>query len=806
MAVLAKPARGVVAVVCAVAASVLLPVGHAVAANAAPAIVPAPREWTGGTGAWTATSASRLVVPAAHQTALSTVASRLRADFAAENGLALPLAVGATPTTGDVVLSLGSTDTTLGDQGYALTAGSTLTITARTAAGAFNGTRTLLQGLRGTGNRTTFPAGSVRDWPRYPDRGQMIDVGRRYFPVDWLKAQIRQMSWYKLNTLHLHLTDWNGFRIESTTYPGLASPERYSRAEITDLVAYAKGYGVTIVPELDFPAHSSHFSAYDPSLAFTCASLSKPTGVPWEGADAGGWTLDVTKPATRQFAINLVNEVADLFDSPYVHIGGDELPNDTAKAACPELVTYQRARGFAYPGDVFVDFLNVLNDAVRAKGKTTQLWEWWDYGGARTSIAPPTNVIVNDWLADGSAHANAGYPVVVTTDGVFYVSVGFGQQPGDYGYSNPYDVFNHPYSSTAGIRGYKISRWMDRSYALGVDNVDHFARRPLQVMADRTWGGPKAASLRALIDVLDRVGPGEPGADTARSQTGWAVTATSQETQSENGSAANAADNDPYTMWHTRYTGGAPALPAELVADTGTTGAVSGVRYLPRQDGGTNGKVKDYEVWLASAATGPWTRAAAGRFPNSPVEQTVPVAGTARFVKLRVLSEWGAANTHAAVAELDVLTPRFAAARVPQQQMSVRYADSAETAAENGAAANVLDGDPATIWHTAWSTSSPPPPHEIQLDLGQTRTTSCLYYLPRQNSNTNGTIARYEVHTSTDGTTWTAASSGTWENTKAEKSACFSPTPARYVRLRALSEVNGNPWTSAAELNVLATQ
>ncbi|AHH95510.1 endo-alpha-N-acetylgalactosaminidase family protein [Kutzneria albida] len=140
--------------------------------------------------------------------------------------------------------------------------------------------------------------------------------------------------------------------------------------------------------------------------------------------------------------------------------------------------------------------------------------------------------------------------------------------------------------------------------------------------------------------------------------------------------------------------------------------------------------------------------------------------------------------------------------RIPQSQLKVSAVDSQETAAENGSAANVLDGDPATIWHTAWSQSTAQPPHEIQLDLGGSRTVSCLYYLPRQ-TQSNGRIANYEVYTSADGVNWgSPAATGTWTDSTAEQSACFTPRTARYVRLRALSEVNGNPWTSVAEINL----
>ncbi|MFJ5547984.1 endo-alpha-N-acetylgalactosaminidase family protein [Streptomyces sp. NPDC093225] len=139
---------------------------------------------------------------------------------------------------------------------------------------------------------------------------------------------------------------------------------------------------------------------------------------------------------------------------------------------------------------------------------------------------------------------------------------------------------------------------------------------------------------------------------------------------------------------------------------------------------------------------------------------------------------------------------------VPQGEMSVTAVDSEETAGENGRAANVLDGDPATIWHTEWYARTAPLPHELTLDLGATYDVCALHLLPRQNQS-NGRIADYQVFTSTDGTTWgPAAATGTLPDTTAQQDVLLTPRPARYVRLRATREVDGNPWTSLAELNV----
>ncbi len=140
--------------------------------------------------------------------------------------------------------------------------------------------------------------------------------------------------------------------------------------------------------------------------------------------------------------------------------------------------------------------------------------------------------------------------------------------------------------------------------------------------------------------------------------------------------------------------------------------------------------------------------------------------------------------------------------RIPQSSMSVTHVDSAETTAENGVGANVLDGNTASNWVTQWSTATAPQPHEIQLDLGRSYSVTDLYYLPRQD-NVNGRIANYQLYTSSDGTNWgSPVAAGTFPNSTAEQDVHLPPTSARYVRLVALSEVNGNPWTAIAEINV----
>ncbi len=162
-------------------------------------------------------------------------------------------------------------------------------------------------------------------------------------------------------------------------------------------------------------------------------------------------------------------------------------------------------------------------------------------------------------------------------------------------------------------------------------------------------------------------------------------------------------------------------------------------------------------------------------------ETNVTIAGTGdtTFVAVRMPGDPGSNPEHL---------------YIPQSEMSVHYFDSQETTGEDGRAVNAIDGDLGTIWHTRWYFQTDPLPHEIQLDLAEIRPVTALQYLPRQNS-ANGRIAEYEIYVSIDAVAWgTPVATGIWGNTSAEQTVTFPAQEGRYVRLRALSEVNGNPW------------
>ncbi|WP_229070328.1 discoidin domain-containing protein [Actinoplanes sp. DH11] len=268
----------------------------------------------------------------------------------------------------------------------------------------------------------------------------------------------------------------------------------------------------------------------------------------------------------------------------------------------------------------------------------------------------------------------------------------------------------------------------------------------------------------------------------------------------ESGSpGTNVLDGNPNTFWHTQWSAADPPHPHEIQLDLGGIYDVNGLFYQGRP-GSANGRIGRYEVHVSVDGTNWGTASATGTFANNATEQAVSFAPkSARYVRLRALSEVNA-QPWTSIAELNVSLY----ARLPRIAYTVRSVDSQETAAQDGRGVNVLDNDLATFWHTEWSAADPPHPHEIQLDLGRTMSVSCVYQRPRQNS-ANGRIGRYEVYTSTDGTTWgTPAATGTWPDVIDEQNVCFPARSARYVRLVALSETTGKPWTTVSEMRLAA--
>ncbi|MER8047186.1 discoidin domain-containing protein [Streptomyces sp. NPDC094032] len=305
-------------------------------------------------------------------------------------------------------------------------------------------------------------------------------------------------------------------------------------------------------------------------------------------------------------------------------------------------------------------------------------------------------------------------------------------------------------------------------------------------------GVAPAEAMEPTAPVLDR--------------TGWTVTASDQETVGENGRAANVLDGDPATLWHSKWTGTPAPLPHSITLDMHRTAVVSALVYRPRATG-TNGRVGEYSISVSADGTHWGSPVATGTLADDGSAKTLGFAPQgARFVRLTAVSEAGGRGPWSSAAELDLLgDPGTPAATVdlPRTGWTATAGDE-ETARENGRAANVLDGDAATIWHSRWSGTPAPLPHTITLDLHRTTAVSALVYQPRKDGP-NGRAGTYSITTSTDGTTFGApVSTGTWRDDDTVKTATFTRTVnARSVRLTVTREAGDRgPWTSAAEMRL----
>lgn len=201
---------------------------------------------------------------------------------------------------------------------YRMDLGDRVRIAASTEWGALAGLATLTQ-LAANG---FIDVARVRDAPRFPWRGLMIDTVRHFISLDTLRRTLDAMWFYKLNVLHLHLTDDQGFRLQSRAYPELASADAYSLAELSELVAYAADRGVRVVPELDVPGHTTSWLAAHPEWGVAgSASVNTPS----KRFGVHEACLDPDNPAVRDAVAAILGELATVFPDEYIHFGGDEV-------------------------------------------------------------------------------------------------------------------------------------------------------------------------------------------------------------------------------------------------------------------------------------------------------------------------------------------------------------------------------------------------------------------------------------------------------------------------------------------------
>ena len=313
-------------------------------------------------------------------------------------------------TTGKIMLKLEG-DPVLGDEGYELSITSQeIVLQAQCPAGLFYGVQTLRQLLpTEPSDESSLPAVSIRDFPRFEWRGAMLDVARHFFGVEDVKHFIDLISHYKLNRLHLHLTDDQGWRIEIKSWPRLAEVGGrsqvggggggyYTQEQYKEIVDFGRSRHVTVVPEIDTPGHTNAALA-------SYAELNESEEAPalYEDTKVGFSTLWINADITYKFLDDVIRELAALTPTPYIHIGGDEArstPEDQYKLFVKRMQEIVRSHGKIAVG------WNEIGEAELFPGTIAQQWDGKGYEGALRQgakiILSPAKKIYLDMKYDAS--------------------------------------------------------------------------------------------------------------------------------------------------------------------------------------------------------------------------------------------------------------------------------------------------------------------------------------------------------------------------------------------------------------------
>jgi hexosaminidase len=288
------------------------------------------------------------------------------------------------------------------DESYELTvADSGAKLTAPTTLGIQRGLQTFLQLVQITSAGFAVPVVTIKDQPRFPWRGLLIDVSRHFIPIDVLKRNLDGMAAVKMNVLHWHLSDDQGFRVESKAFPKLTQMGSdgmfYTQAEIREFIAYAYDRGIRVMPEFDIPGHSRSWFLGYPDLS----SGAGPYTLEGGGIDP---IMDPTRESTYKFLEKFIAEMAKLFPDAYFHIGGDEVDGKQWDAN-PKIQEFIKAHNMKNNQDLQAYFNERLQKIVAKNHKTMVGWD--------EILHPdlPKTVIVQSWRGQQSlaAAAKQGY-------------------------------------------------------------------------------------------------------------------------------------------------------------------------------------------------------------------------------------------------------------------------------------------------------------------------------------------------------------------------------------------------------------
>lgn len=338
-------------------------------------LMPAPWKATVGTGSLAIDSGFRVAAKGYSDARLEAAMARLALRISRQTGVPLVRNKQVQPALLVECREGGNPYPTLGeDESYQLdVAPEGAHLRAQTVTGAMRGLATFAQLIEPGEKGFQAPAIHIEDRPRFPWRGLMLDVSRHWIPVEVVERNLDAMAAVKLNVFHWHLSDDQGFRVESLRYPKLhqlgSDGHFYSQAEVRHVVAYARDRGIRVIPEFDIPGHTTAWFVGYPELA----------SAPGPYAIERTWgifqpTMDPSREATYAFLDGFIGEMAALFPDPYFHIGGDEV-DDTQWKNSPAIRAFAREHQLTGSRAIHAYFNRRVQALVKKHGKTMIGWD-----------------------------------------------------------------------------------------------------------------------------------------------------------------------------------------------------------------------------------------------------------------------------------------------------------------------------------------------------------------------------------------------------------------------------------------------
>ncbi len=383
---------------------------------------------------------------------------------------------------------------TLGeDESYTLdVSGSEARIHAATAEGAIYGMATFAQLIQPGADGFEIAGTHIEDRPRFPWRGLMLDVCRHWMPVEVIKRNLDAMAAVKLNVLHWHLSEDQGFRVESKRFPRLhqlgSNGDYYTQQQIRDIVEYARDLGIRVMPEFDVPGHSGAWFAGYPELASTAG--------PFPLGGRGGSEMDPTKESTYAFLDGFIGEMTQLFPDPYFHIGGDEV-NPRAWNQSASIQAFAKEHNLKDAPAIQVYFNQRLLKIVQKYGKTMVGWDEILVPGL------PTDAVIQSWRGQKSLSEAAakGYRGILSwgyyLDHLSPASFHYGVDP----LGGP-DAAALSSQQASRIMGGEACMWAE---LVGPETVDSRVWPRTAAIAERFWSPADVKDVDSMYTRLEAV-------------------------------------------------------------------------------------------------------------------------------------------------------------------------------------------------------------------------------------------------------------------------------------------------------------